>query len=286
MATELPTLRIEPRSDYAGILRDDQGFGTGAGTTAEDRVNNGFDQLMVQSGMRLDPAVFLLLMLLSGVALGGILFVWQEDFLITAIGIALGFMVPLAVAYALRARRQQKLLTQMPDMVDELARAARTGRSIEQCLTMVAQDTPLPLREEMGLITSRLALGTSLKHALSGIPERTGLVSMKILAMALTVHQQTGGDITSVLDRLSRTMRERMQYLGRLRAATAASRATAILMLVLPPGILAFFLVRDPDYLTRLFSSGWGRVITITAIILDFIGVIWTLRILKTSQKT
>lgn len=286
MATELPTLRIEPRSDYAGILRDDQGFGTGAGTTAEDRVNNGFDQLMVQSGMRLDPAVFLLLMLLSGVALGGILFVWQEDFLITAIGIALGFMVPLAVAYALRARRQQKLLNQMPDMVDELARAARTGRSIEQCLTMVAQDTPLPLREEMGLITSRLALGTSLKHALSGIPERTGLVSMKILAMALTVHQQTGGDITSVLDRLSRTMRERMQYLGRLRAATAASRATAILMLVLPPGILAFFLVRDPDYLTRLFSSGWGRVITITAIILDFIGVIWTLRILKTSQKT
>ncbi len=286
MATELPTLRIEPRSDYAGILRDDQGFGTGAGTTAEDRVNNGFDQLMVQSGMRLDPAVFLLLMLLSGVALGGILFVWQEDFLITAIGIALGFMVPLAVAYALRARRQQKLLTQMPDMVDELARAARTGRSIEQCLTMVAHDTPLPLREEMALVTSRLALGSSLKHALSGIPERTGLVSMKILAMALTVHQQTGGDITSVLDRLSRTMRERMQYLGRLRAATAASRATAILMLVLPPGILAFFLVRDPDYLTRLFSSGWGRVITITAIILDFIGVIWTLRILKTSQKT
>ena len=286
MATELPTLRIEPRSDYAGILRDDQGFGTGAGTTAEDRVNNGFDQLMVQSGMRLDPAVFLLLMLLSGVALGGILFVWQEDFLITAIGIALGFMVPLAVAYALRARRQQKLLTQMPDMVDELARAARTGRSIEQCLTMVANDTPLPLREEMALVTSRLALGSSLKHALSGIPERTGLVSMKILAMALTVHQQTGGDITSVLDRLSRTMRERMQYLGRLRAATAASRATAILMLVLPPGILAFFLVRDPDYLTRLFSSGWGRVITITAIILDFIGVIWTLRILKTSQKT
>ena len=138
----------------------------------------------------------------------------------------------------------------------------------------------------MALVTSRLALGSSLKHALSGIPERTGLVSMKILAMALTVHQQTGGDITSVLDRLSRTMRERMQYLGRLRAATAASRATAILMLVLPPGILAFFLVRDPDYLTRLFSSGWGRVITITAIILDFIGVIWTLRILKTSQET
>jgi tight adherence protein B len=286
MATELPTLRIESRSDYAGILRDDQGFGTGVGATAEDRVNNGFDQLMVQSGMRLAPAVFLLLMLLCGVALGGILFVWQEDLLITAIGVALGFMVPLAVAYALRARRQQKLLVQMPDMVDELARAARTGRSIEQCLTMVAHDTPLPLREEMGLITSRLALGSSLKHALSGIPERTGLVSMKILAMALTVHQQTGGDITSVLDRLSRTMRERMQYLGRLRAATAASRATAILMLVLPPGILAFFLVRDPEYLTRLFSSGWGRTITIIAIVLDLIGVVWTLRILNTSQRT
>lgn len=286
MATELPTLRIEPRNEFAGILRDELSFGSGTGETAEDRVNSGFDQLMIQSGMKISPVVFLMLQLLSAVALGGIAFVWQEDFLITAIAMALGFMLPLAVAYGLRARRQQKLLDQMPEMVDELARAARTGRSIEQCLALVASDTPFPLREEMNVVTSRLSLGSSLKHALAGVPERTGLVSMKILAMALTVHQQTGGDITSVLDRLSHTMRERMQYLGRLRAATAASRATAILMLVIPPGILAFFLFRDPDYLTRLFSSGWGRVITITAILLDVVGVIWTLRILKSSQRT
>lgn len=286
MATELPTLRIEPRDEFAGILRDELSFGTGAGDTAEDRVNSGFDQLMIQSGMKISPVVFLMLQLLSALLAGGIMFVWQEDFLVTAIAGALGFMIPLAVAFILRARRQQQLLNQMPEMVDELARAARTGRSIEQCLVLVAGDTPHPLREEMNVVTSRLALGSSLKHALEGVPERTGLVSMKILAMALTVHQQTGGDITSVLDRLSHTMRERMQYLGRLRAATAASRATAILMLVLPPGILAFFLFRDPDYLTRLFSSGWGRVITITAILLDIIGVIWTLRILKSSQRT
>lgn len=286
MATELPTLRIEPREEFAGILRDEISFGTGSGDTAEDRVNSGFDQLMIQSGMKVSPVVFLMLQLLGALFAGGIMFVWQEDFLITAIAAALGFMIPLAVAFILRARRQQQLLTQMPEMVDELARAARTGRSIEQCLSLVAADTPYPLREEMNVVTSRLALGSSLKHALDGVPERTGLVSMKILSMALTVHQQTGGDITSVLDRLSHTMRERMQYLGRLRAATAASRATAILMLVIPPGILAFFLFRDPDYLTRLFSSGWGRVITITAILLDIIGVVWTLRILKSSQRT
>jgi tight adherence protein B len=118
------------------------------------------------------------------------------------------------------------------------------------------------------------------------MPERTGLMSMKILAMALTVHQQTGGDVTAVLDRLSRTVRERMQYLGRLRAATAASRATAILMLVLPPGILAFFLFRDPTYLSRLFEAPWGRGVTILAVILDVIGVVWTLRILRNSQRT
>lgn len=286
MATDLGSLRLQPRPEFADIVKDRELFGTGDGNTAEDRLNSSFDQLLIQSGLGIAPSVLLLLVMLAGLTVAGGLFVWQENLLLSAIGFFLGAMIPIAAVFIARARRQQLLLQQMPDMVDELARAARTGRSIEQCLSVISMDTPRPLKDELQQVTSRLALGSGLKHALEDMPERTGLMSMKILSMALTVHQQTGGDITTVLDRLARTVRERMQYLGRLRAATAASRATAILMLVLPPGILAFFLFRDPTYLTRLFEAPWGRGVTILAIVLDVIGVVWTLRILRNSQRT
>jgi tight adherence protein B len=286
MATDLGTLRLQPRPEFADIVKDRELFGTGQGDTTEDRINSSFDQLLIQSGLGIVPSVFLLLVMLAGLTVAGVLFVWQENLLLSAIGFFLGAIGPIAAVFIARARRQQLLLQQMPEMVGELARAARTGRSVDQCLSVIAMDTPRPLKDELQQVTSRLALGSGLKHALEGMPERTGLMSMKILAMALTVHQQTGGDVTAVLDRLSRTVRERMQYLGRLRAATAASRATAILMLVLPPGILAFFLFRDPTYLSRLFEAPWGRGVTILAVILDVIGVVWTLRILRNSQRT
>jgi tight adherence protein B len=106
-----------------------------------------------------------------------------------------------------------------------------------------------------------------------------------LLCTTLTVQQQTGGDLVTVLERLSRTVRDRLAFLGRMRAATAASRATAILMIVLPPGVLAFFILRKPNYLHELLSSPWGRNATILAVALELVGAIWVMRILKTSQQ-
>jgi tight adherence protein B len=56
-------------------------------------------------------------------------------------------------------------------------------------------------------------------------------------------------------------------------------------MLVLPPAIFAFFLFRDPEYFNDLMASNWGKAATILAVLLDFVGSIWILRILKTSQR-
>jgi tight adherence protein B len=171
-------------------------------------------------------------------------------------------------------------------MVDELGRAARTGRSLEQCLSLVADDTPSPLGDEIRLCARKLELGIGLRAALEALPERTGLVSLNVLVLALSVHLVSGGDLVSVLERLSRTIRERMLYVGRLRAVTAASRATAILMIVLPPAILGFFMIRDAEYFSKLFAATWGRNITVAAIVLDAIGIAWVMRILKTSKQT
>ena len=111
-------------------------------------------------------------------------------------------------------------------------------------------------------------------------------MTLNLMNTTLTVQQQTGGDLVTVLNRLSQAVRDRLLFLGRLRAATAASRATATLMIVLPPAILVFFLLRDPDYFDNLMGSVWGRNATLIAIGLEIIGAVWVLRILKSSQRT
>lgn len=283
---EPPKLKIHSQPEFSGILREDDTFSTGAGDNFEERLNSGFDRLLLQSGLEISASVFLMLSLVCGVSLGGLIFVIQENLLATAVMFGIGGLIPLGWALAARARRQQKMMNQLPTMVDELGRAARTGRSLEQCLALVADDTPSPLGDEIRLCARKLDLGVGLRAAMESLPERTGLVSLNVLVLALSVHLTSGGDLVSVLERLSRTIRERILYVGRLRAVTAASRATAILMIVLPPAILTFFMFRDSGYFSKLFAATWGRNMTIAAFVLDALGVAWVLRILKTSKQT
>lgn len=287
MSTETATLApIKSRPEFAGILREEEVFATGADEGLSEQLNVEFDKLMLQAGLEVAPTMVLMLCLICGVGLGGIVFVIQENLLSTCLGTAIGCGVPIAWAAIARSRRQTQLMAQMPGMCDELARAAKTGRSLEQCLDLVAADTPAPLGDELKRCARKSQLGIPVVSAVAELPERTGLVSLNVFVMALSVHQQTGGDLVTVLDRLSATIRDRIGFLGRLRAATAASRASAILMIGLPPAIMAFFIFRDPDYFTRLMSATWGRSITITAVVLQIIGSIWVMRILKFTKRT
>jgi len=282
------TGRQPPNSqpDFTGILREQETFGTGKGEDAADQINSWFDELMLQSGLGIGPSMMVALCLCSAITFGGGLFVIQENLLTTALAGLVGFILPVVVAIMARTSRQDKMTSQIPAMLEELARAAKTGRSVEQSLQMVAADTPDPLGGELKLATGRVEMGVQLKDALRDLPRRTGLMTLGLMCMTLIVQQQTGGDLVTVLERLSRTVRDRLLFMGRLRAATAASRATAILMIVLPPAVLGFFVYRKPNYMDELLSSSWGRNTTILAVCLEIIGALWVMRILKDSEQS
>ena len=277
---------LQPLPAFAGILKQQETFGTGRTDDLGDRLNTEFDKVLLQSGWDVSPGVLMMLTALAGLLAGGLVLVIQENFLTAALSFGIAALAPIGAVYAARARRQKKMMDQLPEAVDELARAARTGRSLEQCFRVVATDTPSPLGDEFRLCAQKLDLGLALRDAIKDLPTRTGLVSLNILVMALSVHMVTGGDLVHVLDRLAHTLRARIQYLGRLAAATAASRATAILMIVLPPMILLFFMLRDANYFQELMSTPYGRGMTLVAVGLDIIGILWVLRILRTSQQT
>lgn len=281
----MSTHAIPQQSEFAAILREQQEYAVTGRDTLGNRLNGWFDRLMIQSGAQLSPAMLLAVCICAALAAGGLLFVIQENLLTTAIGALFGAAAPLVAAVVIRNRRQAEMLRQLPAMLDELARAARTGRSLEKCLAMVADDTPQPLGGELRRCTRRIDLGMSITDALGDLPLRTGLPSTNIFVSALAVHRETGGDLVKVLERLAHTLRSRIQFQGRLKAATAASRATALLMLVVPPAVLAFFIFRDPDYLNNLMQSEWGFRVTLIAAVLQVVGSIWVLRILKHSDQ-
>ena len=287
MATDLPIFRaIEPLPTFAGILRNQERFATTGDDKVSNRINTEFDRVMIQSNVDISPTTLLMLCLLSGIVVGGLILVFQENPLTAAVGLGAGSLFPLLYVVFARIQRQRLMTQQLPSMIEELARAAKTGRSIDQCCAMVAEDTPEPLGSELRVCVRRMQMGEDIASSMRDLPDRTGLIALNILVTSLGVHQQTGGDLVMVLERLAQTIRDRLLFLGRLRAATIGSRWTAILMIALPPIIITFFMFRDTNYLNQLLSTYWGRFLTTSAVILDLVGAVWVLSILRGSQRT
>lgn len=286
MSAVIANQPIEQVSEFAGILRDQEVFGSEENNGFGNSINSWFDQLMLQSGMGVAPSMLLAMSLFLGVVGFGMTFILQENMLTSLMIGAMGATAPVVTAVVVRQRRQKKMMQQLPAMIDELARAAKTGRSIEQCWELVSHDTPAPLGDELTDCNRRIKMGDDLSQALQALPHRTGIITLNILVTTLTVHQQTGGDLVSVLERLSQTIRDRLLFFGRLRAATVGARWTAIMMLALVPFIVVFFSLGDPEYFPRVIASSMGRVATATAVAFQVLGTAWILRILHTSQRS
>lgn len=280
-----PTLRtLERRPEFVGLLKENQTFSSG-GEGVGESVNGWFDELMVQSGIRTPPAVWLGLCALSGLAFGGAVYVVTEREVMAAIFGAIGLVVPVVVAMSVRARRQKAIMDQLPSMAEEMARCARSGRNLDHAFMVVASDTPSPLGDELRISARRMEMGIDIGSAVQDLASRTGVSTLTMLSSALAVHQDTGGDLISVLERLATAVRDRLHFVSRQRAATIASRMGATMMVIIPILVMSFYLFRDPNYMTNLLSSFWGRLSLWTAVILQVVGCLLVYRILSRSAR-
>jgi len=276
---------VKPDASFAGILREDVRYSSGEETGTGGAVNGWFDCLMQQSGISTPPSVWLSLCVVAGVALGGLFFVLTEMIPLAILGVLLGIGIPLVAASIIRSNRQKEIRTQLPEAAEELARAARSGRNIESALHFVAGDTAAPLGDELRLAVRRMDMGIDVASAVRDLPERTGVTSLTMLTSAISLHQDTGGDLVSVLERLAASVRDRMHFVNRMHAATISSRMAWVLMMVVPPLIIGFYIFRDPQYLTNLMSSFWGRLTFWTGVVLQIVGALMVFRILRKTAR-
>jgi tight adherence protein B len=240
---------------------------------------------MLQSGLRVSPSLWLGLTLLCGLAVGGAAFVATERAMVTTIFALIGLLIPIGSATIARSRRKAAIMAQLPGMADELARCARSGRNLEQSFMIVAFDTPSPLGDELCLSARRMEMGIDVGSAVKDLAARTGVSTLTMFSSALAVHQETGGDLISVLERLATAVRDRLHFVSRQQAATIASRMGAIMMVIVPVLVMAFYLFRDPDYLNNLLNSFWGRLSLWIAVIFQIVGCLLVYRILSRSAR-
>lgn len=249
------------------------------------RIDSSFGRLVAESGMDCTPNAACLLLILCGLLLAGALFLWHEEPLPAVAGMLAGMSIPLIVWMFWRAKRIRTLQSQLPDALDLLARAVHAGESLDQAVELVGQKSAEPLAKEFRRISRQLAMGLSLPAAMRALAYRLQLMDVRILSTTLSVHRQTGGNLASTLERMAAVVRERLTYKRQIRATTAAGRFSAMLITAAGPFLFIYMFFFRSEYIGRMLSQPLGQMLLAAAIILEVIGIIWVLSMLRGSEN-
>lgn len=149
---------------------------------------------------------------------------------------ALGLgLAPLLYVRQRQKARSDRLLMQLPDAFDLMARVLRSGHSVPQSLQAVADTFDQPISGEFTQCQEQQNLGLLPEVTYRELARRTGVLEIKIFVMAMMIQRQTGGNLSEVLERLAALVRERVRMRNHVRTLTAEGRMQAAVLLMLPP---------------------------------------------------
>lgn len=192
-----------------------------------------------------------------------------------AILVAVGSFVLPRIAYGhLRDRRQQRLVQQMPDVLNMMAGALRSGGSLAMAIDLVATESPAPFSQEMSVVQREQKLGVSLEDSFESFAGRVNVEDVRLLASAVTISKEVGGNLSEVLDRLATASRTKAAMEGRIKALTSQGKLQGIVVGLLPL-FLGFVLYQmEPESMEPLFTTYYGwAVIAVIAVLLIMGGV-------------
>jgi tight adherence protein B len=228
----------------AGTLDPDSGM------SAANRIR----QMLLQAGLQMRLQQLVLLSLILMVATGsvvGYLSPWRWVFI--PVGLVAG-LLPVVVVRAVRSHRRNKLKQQLPEAFEMMARVLRAGQTISQAMRGVAEQFPSPIAEEFSLCWEQQNLGLSPEASFRELGRRTGLLEIKIFVVALSIHRQTGGNLSALLMKLSHVIRERMKLEDKVGALTAEGQMQAYVLLGLPFLVSALVYFIHPTYFEPILA--------------------------------
>lgn len=203
-------------------------------------------RLLILAGSPLPLSVFLVLMLISTLAVPGLYLA-----LVLAAGaglgtvqilgliafLLLGFYIPYFWLARRVGRRHNEILRTLPNAMDLIVTCVEAGLGLDSAFAKVAQKMPGPFAEELAQMLREIGMGRSRRDALRDVGERTGVPEIITFVNSIIHAETTGSSIGDVLRVQADQMRTRRRQRVEQRAQRIPIWMTFPLVLFLLPSL-------------------------------------------------
>ncbi len=176
--------------------------------------------------------------------------------------------MPFAWLVRRKHRRIRLFVSAMPDAVELISRALRAGHGLASGLHLVADEMKGPIADEFNRVFEEQNLGIPIELALRNMADRIPVMDVRFFVIAVIIQRASGGDLAEILDKIGKLIRQRFELFGHVKSLTAEGRLSGIVLLGMPPALLAFLYAVNRDYINVLFQTPIGvKLLTFTAIL-------------------
>lgn len=178
--------------------------------------------------------------------------------LVLLVGAVIGFFIPRFWLGHRRSSRLNAFNKQLPDTITLIANALRAGSSFLQAIEMVVREAQPPITIEFGRVVREVNLGLPFDTALENMVRRVRSDDLELMATAITIQHQVGGNLAEILDSIAFTIRERVRIKGEIRTLTAQQRMSGYLVAFLPIGLGIGLFALTPAFMAPMLKNPPG----------------------------
>jgi tight adherence protein B len=216
---------------------------------------------LARADLRLKPSEFLFIWLGSIVGVPVLFFIFSFFFealgspIALLIGAFVGFLLPRFWLNRRKGGRLNAFNKQLPDTITLIANALRAGSSFLQAIELVVRESRPPISTEFSRVIREVNLGLPFEQALENMVRRVRSDDLELMATAISIQHQVGGNLAEILDSIAYTIRERIRIKGEINTLTAQQRLSGYVVGFLPIALAGFLFVAAPGFMDPMFAN-------------------------------
>jgi tight adherence protein B len=156
-------------------------------------------------------------------------------------------------------RRQKKFLNEFANAIDVIVRGVKSGLPLNECLGIIARESPDPINIEFQQVVEQQRVGVPLAECFERLMQRMPLQEVRFFSIVIGIQQQAGGNLSEALGNLSGVLRDRKRLTAKVQALSAEAKASAAVLGILPPAVMLLVYLSTPAYIALLWQKQYGN---------------------------
>jgi tight adherence protein B len=185
----------------------------------------------------------------------------------------------------LEEKRKTLLNIQLVEFISNMTVLLKAGKTVRSVFKDSASRFKNPLGANLYEAANELELNSNLDEALDSFSKGCRSREVDLLTSSLKINSKIGGNITSMLDAISGSIRHNLRVKSQAKTMVLQSRYSGNIISLFPVIVLIVLCIFMEKTLLDFFSTFTGKILLIIGGILEITGIVVIKKIIKSGEQ-